>query len=242
MSCFIPERLVFGTARLHRVIDFRKRAGLIESAYGFGVRRFDTAPSYGMGLAECLIGEVLGAQSDILVNTKVGIITQTTFTRYSLEVFVRKAICRTYLENLRSNFTYESMQRSFDGSLRRLKRDRVNTLFFHEPVFSLLNPVDIIKFIESNRERFDNIGVAGEWEVIKDSYEMLIALGIKTTIQTNVDALKSNINYSVNYIYGIITKTTKREELTKINSMKDVNILYSALNKERIQHYHRNVF
>jgi aryl-alcohol dehydrogenase-like predicted oxidoreductase len=63
-------RLGLGAARL---TPGRAGARLIEAALERGIRHFDTAPSYGGGLSERLLGEVLAGVSDITITTKVGI-------------------------------------------------------------------------------------------------------------------------------------------------------------------------
>ena len=46
---------------------------MLERAYELGIRHFDTAPSYGHGQSENVLGDVFAGVADITVMTKVGI-------------------------------------------------------------------------------------------------------------------------------------------------------------------------
>ena len=73
----MPGRLGLGTAPiagLYEAVDDALAAATLERAWSLGVRRFDTAPLYGSGLAEVRLGRALrGRPRDaFVVSTKVG--------------------------------------------------------------------------------------------------------------------------------------------------------------------------
>jgi aryl-alcohol dehydrogenase-like predicted oxidoreductase len=83
--------------------------GVVERALELGVNYFDTAPLYGKGRSEEVLGEALrGVTEPYYLATKVG---------YYPEPF---------------NYTRDDVWRGIDGSLKRLKRDHVNLLQLHE--------------------------------------------------------------------------------------------------------------
>jgi aryl-alcohol dehydrogenase-like predicted oxidoreductase len=82
---------------------------LVERALELGVNYFDTAPLYGRGRSEEILGSALrGVTEPYYLATKVG---------YFPEPF---------------DYTRDAILRGIDGSLKRLKRDRVNLIQVHE--------------------------------------------------------------------------------------------------------------
>lgn len=66
-------RIGFGCARLFGGAETRASARLIETALACGIRHFDTAPPYGDGCSEQVLGEVLRGMTDVTLASKVGI-------------------------------------------------------------------------------------------------------------------------------------------------------------------------
>src|SRR2546423_14455473 len=82
----------------------------IEAALELGVNWIDTAPFYGWGRAEEIIGRALtGRREDVLLFTK----------------------CGTFPDG--DNLRPESIRRDLDASLVRLQTDHVDLLQFHDP-------------------------------------------------------------------------------------------------------------
>ena len=83
--------------------------GMVERALELGINYFDTAPLYGQGRSEEVMGEALqGVTEPHYLATKVG---------YFPEPF---------------DYTRDTIWRGFEASLKRLKRDRVDLLQVHE--------------------------------------------------------------------------------------------------------------
>lgn len=83
--------------------------GVVERALELGVNYFDTAPLYGRGRSEEVLGVALkGVTEPYYLATKVG---------YFPEPF---------------DYTRDAVWRGLDASLKRLKRDRVNLIQIHE--------------------------------------------------------------------------------------------------------------
>lgn len=67
-------RLGFGTSGLGSRVGRRKALRLLEAAYDAGIRHFDTAPPYGAGEAEAIMGEFLRSNpAGVTVTTKFGL-------------------------------------------------------------------------------------------------------------------------------------------------------------------------
>ena len=68
----ILPRLVLGTARIAGGIDEQRGIALVRSALDSGITHIDTAPSYGMGTAEIVVGKAITGFGQVGVTTKLG--------------------------------------------------------------------------------------------------------------------------------------------------------------------------
>src|SRR4051794_650140 len=66
-------RVGFGCARLFGGGEYKASSRLIEAALQAGIRHFDTAPSYGSGLSENVLGAVLAGVKGVTIATKIGV-------------------------------------------------------------------------------------------------------------------------------------------------------------------------
>jgi D-threo-aldose 1-dehydrogenase len=122
--------LSFGTApigNLGREVGDDEWPGALEAAWAAGVRYFDTAPHYGLGLAERRLGQ--GLAEGAIVSTKVGRLlvpgpgTGTDDQGYAVpDTLVRVR-----------DYSRDGVLRSLESSLERLGRDRVDLLLVHDP-------------------------------------------------------------------------------------------------------------
>ncbi|MEI6239049.1 MAG: aldo/keto reductase [Planctomycetia bacterium] len=149
------SRVGLGCASLVGRDSFRAAARLVETALDLGIRYFDTAPLYGMGTAEQVLGAVVGSDPDVVIATKVGIARPPYSTlkaavrRYAKPLLDRsrpiKAVVRSlYTRSTRKtdadpsksmlrNLSEAAVHRELDESLRLLKRSRVDVYLAHEP-------------------------------------------------------------------------------------------------------------
>ena len=122
--------LAFGSAplgNLGRVVGDDEWPGALEAAWDAGVRYFDTAPHYGLGLAERRLATVL--REGCIVSTKVGrLLAPGPGTGMDDEGF---AVPDTLVRVL--DYSRDGVLRSLESSLQRLGRDRVDILFVHDP-------------------------------------------------------------------------------------------------------------
>jgi hypothetical protein len=68
----IVPRLVLGTARIAGGASEGAAVALVRSAFDCGIGAVDTAPSYGLGTAEQVIGKALAGHPQVEVTTKLG--------------------------------------------------------------------------------------------------------------------------------------------------------------------------
>lgn len=141
----LVERLIFGTARLAGGASARASRAMLEAVLAAGVRHIDTAPSYGLGTAEALVGEVLRAHdAEVCVTAKLG----SPRPRFALAQTWLRAAKRAIIGSGRPGFgaaspartalpppfavSGDALRRSHDISLRWL--GRIDWLLLHEAV------------------------------------------------------------------------------------------------------------
>ena len=126
--------LGFGTAplgNLYRAIGDAEAEAILEAAWAGGVRYFDTAPLYGLGLSETRLNRFLrGKPRDAYVlSTKIGRLLKATtpdrrdgFGKW-FDVPSRNEVY---------DYGYDGVMRSLEFSLERLGVDRVDILYAHD--------------------------------------------------------------------------------------------------------------
>jgi D-threo-aldose 1-dehydrogenase len=121
-----------GTAQLgdlYEALDQDRATSIVDAAWNAGIRYFDTAPHYGLGLAEKRLGVALAPyrRHDYVVSSKVGRIV---------------APGSDGTPRRRWDFSASGIRRSIDDSLTRLGLDRIDIALIHDPqghLFEALN-------------------------------------------------------------------------------------------------------
>jgi D-threo-aldose 1-dehydrogenase len=130
-------RLGFGGAaigNLFAAVDDEAAAAAVDAAWDNGIRYFDTAPHYGLGLSERRLGAALRARprGDYVLSTKVGRILEPTAAGDGL---ARDSdgfdVPATHVR--RWDFTGDGVRRSLEESLERLGTDHVDIAYIHDP-------------------------------------------------------------------------------------------------------------
>jgi D-threo-aldose 1-dehydrogenase len=131
----VVSRLGFGTApigNLYRAIDDRTAEDAVAAALGAGIDYFDTAPHYGLGLAEQRLGAALARSPDTVVSTKVGrLLEPNEAADPGDDLASGFAVPARWTR--RWDFSRDGVLRSLDDSRRRLGRDRLDVVLIHDP-------------------------------------------------------------------------------------------------------------
>ncbi|MFB7918989.1 aldo/keto reductase [Streptomyces sp. NPDC056061] len=129
------SRLSFGGAaigNLYTEVDPAHAARTVDAAWDAGIRYFDTAPHYGLGLSERRLGAALRTRPrhEYVLSTKVGRILEPTVTRGDDRDngFAVPADHRRVWD-----FSAQGVRRSIHESLRRLEHDRIDIVYLHDP-------------------------------------------------------------------------------------------------------------
>jgi len=126
--------LSFGGAslgNLYSVTSEDDSRASIGAAWECGIRYFDTAPHYGLGLSERRLGAALAEypRSEWVVSTKVGrlIVANENPTRFDSDFVVPGDLRREW------DFSRDGILRSIDDSLARLGTDYLDIVYLHDP-------------------------------------------------------------------------------------------------------------
>lgn len=129
--------LGYGAANLgnlFRAISDEDATEILETAWDVGIRVFDTAPHYGLGLSERRLGAFLRTKprDEYVLSTKVGRLLRPNpdgdgGLDLGNDFHVRTDLRREW------DFSAEGIRRSLDESLERMGLDRVDILYLHDP-------------------------------------------------------------------------------------------------------------
>jgi D-threo-aldose 1-dehydrogenase len=129
------SRLGFGggpIGNLYAEVSDEDAFGALEAAWDAGVRYFDTAPHYGLGLSERRLGAFLASRprDSFVVSTKVGRVLEPWSGGGDdlAQGFAVPASSRR-----RWDFSADGVRRSLESSLDRLGLDRVDVVYLHDP-------------------------------------------------------------------------------------------------------------
>lgn len=118
---------------LHRAIDDPTAYGIVEAAWDQGVRYYDTAPHYGLGLSERRLGAALAGRDrdSYVLSTKVGRLLEPNPHPTGSD----RAHLFEVPDDLHRVLDYsgDGVRRSLEASLTRLGLDRVDVVYVHDP-------------------------------------------------------------------------------------------------------------
>ena len=118
---------------LNRMTTDEASAAAVDAAWKAGIRYFDTAPHYGLGLSERRLGAALAGRprGEYVLSTKVGrmlVPSPETADRVDDQGFAVPADHRRVWD-----FSRDGVLRSLEQSLERLGTDRIDIVYVHDP-------------------------------------------------------------------------------------------------------------
>lgn len=181
--------LGFGCAPVLGSIGPEAASVAIRLALDLGINHFDVAPSYGYGEAEEFIGRQLkGRRSEVVIATKFGI------EAHPLARSLRpvKSTVRSVVSLLRAkrrepgssgskplavasrlhrhvDLTASGLQRSVEGSLRKIQTDYVDYLLLHEPKSLPDSLEELVEAATDLKRRgiLRGFGISADWETLE---------------------------------------------------------------------------
>jgi D-threo-aldose 1-dehydrogenase len=118
---------------LYRAITDETAAEIVDTAWAHGIRHFDTAPHYGLGLSERRLGAALASlpRDQYTLSTKVGRLLVDNPSGAGERDTEGFDVPRTLVR--RRDYSRDGVLRSLESSLTRLGVDRVDIAFVHDP-------------------------------------------------------------------------------------------------------------
>jgi hypothetical protein len=172
------RRIGFGCAGLMQSSSSRHRQRLLAEAFDQGIRHFDVARMYGLGVAESELGRFARTRrEELLIATKFGIEPAQTAVRLArLQAPARALVGRlpTLREAVRRRtaafhqphrYDPATLNSSLEASLRELGTDYVDVFFIHGPApGDAVDMAELGEALESLRDagRVRAWGVAGD--------------------------------------------------------------------------------
>ncbi|RXZ47062.1 aldo/keto reductase [Agromyces binzhouensis] len=128
--------LGFGAAQLgnlYRPTGDEEARAAVDAAWDAGIRYFDTAPHYGLGLSERRLGDALRdrPRDEFVLSTKVGrLLVPSGYPEGTMDDggFAVPATLRREWD-----FSRDGVRRSVEASLERLGLDRIDIAYLHDP-------------------------------------------------------------------------------------------------------------
>jgi D-threo-aldose 1-dehydrogenase len=155
--------LGFGSAPLGNfpnALGERDCDATVTAAWRSGIRYFDTAPFYGLSLAEQRVGRILKQRprDEFLISTKVGrMLEPCAEGEQEPGLFVDTPPYRVVFD-----YSYDGVMRSYEESLARLGLDRIDILYVH----------DIDAFVHGGRAaseaRIEELMKTGGWRALDE--------------------------------------------------------------------------
>lgn len=204
--------LGFGCADLFRLPGAPARRAMLEAAFAEGIRHFDVAPMYGLGVAEPELGAFARHRRDeVVIVTKFGI-RPTPLSRAvgRIQGPIRALLSAApgAREAARSaapgpgsgtvgsllyrsdGYGADAARRSLERSLRALGTDYIDLLLLHDPAPEAVDPEDTRRFLDDAQRRglIRAWGVAGEARASVEVAERL--LGSQQVIQVRDDLVQ----------------------------------------------------
>ena len=137
-NLFLPV-FGFGSAHLgemYTLVDEKSSSATLETAWKSNIRYFDTAAWYGRGLAEHRQGSFLKTKprKEFKITTKVG---RTLFRPDDIKKFRRDPWLGGLNFEVKFDYSYDGVMRSYEQALQRLALDTVDALIIHDldPLF-----------------------------------------------------------------------------------------------------------
>jgi D-threo-aldose 1-dehydrogenase len=133
-TAVVASRIGLGAAafgNLYTATTDAQARATVAAAWAAGIRYFDTAPHYGVGLAETRLGAALREcpRDAFTVSTKVGrVLVDDPSAPTDADGFVETPRRRRVLD-----YSADGVRRSLESSLERLGLDRIDIALVHDP-------------------------------------------------------------------------------------------------------------
>jgi D-threo-aldose 1-dehydrogenase len=193
-------RLGFGCGPLHGGLEAGQSRRTIDIAFEAGIRHFDVAPSYGLGLIEGVLGQAMkGRRNEVTLTTKAGLPRPSRgFLKSAVRSVVKPVVglVRGWLTADRparegpppdGTFDVAGIEASLGESLARLQTGSVDMFLMHE--MRPRDPTPELLQMLTKRQRAKTIGLLG----IGTSRADAVAIAMQTPQLAGVQQFRWNV-------------------------------------------------
>jgi D-threo-aldose 1-dehydrogenase len=159
-------------------LDYTQAAKLIQAAKDAGIGYFDTAPWYGFGRSERVMGDLLRG-TDYVLSDKVGRLLAPGAVENPMDY----GMIDPLPFHVNYDYSYDGIMRAYEDSLQRLGLDRIDILLVHD--------IGAFQHGEENARHFGDLARSGYRamdELRKSRQVKAIGLGVNEN-QVCLDAL-----------------------------------------------------
>jgi D-threo-aldose 1-dehydrogenase len=174
LTDILPGKLGFGAAPLgnmFRDIPEDEALATVEAAWSDGIRYYDNAPFYGAGLAESRMGEALAGKprGEYVISTKVGRVILDELEDVGARDQGEKSgvFAHGRANKVVNDYSYDATLLSIEGSLKRLRTDRIEIAFVHDLARDFWGDQWIARFEEARTGAFRALDRLRDEGVIK---------------------------------------------------------------------------
>jgi aryl-alcohol dehydrogenase-like predicted oxidoreductase len=191
------SRLSFGTGSLHHLPVRGRRLDLLAAALDHGFTHFDTAPYYGLGLAESELGRAFGKRrGEVTIATKFGLYPHGRAVSSTPALWLRKGLGKlaTRYSVPIVDWSAARAAKSLRDSLERLRTDYVDILFLHEPSGEAVRSDELWRWLEGEKQKgtIRAWGMSGEPSELRTSISHPLAMVLQardSTLRSEADAI-----------------------------------------------------
>lgn len=195
----LGSRAGLGTASLHHLARFTEKMSLLQAALEGGIRYFDTAPLYGHGSAERVLGRFVRehrSSKSIVVASKIGLVPNPLIGAAPMLLYpyialrtisTRARITPPAVWQPRRVYSAAYVTKRVEQSLRAMGLDFLDVAYLHEPrIDELKDMAELAEAASSLKRRglIRAIGISGQHEVARELAE--VAPGLVEVMQVEV--------------------------------------------------------
>ncbi len=215
-----------GTGSLHHIASTKRKLELLQTAHDFGITHFDTSPYYGLGLGETALGKFLRNNNpEITVTSKFGLYPFVTLPPTDLSVRIQKLAgkCIPNLSKPRRRTDPKVCHRELSRSLKRLRRDYIDFLLFHEPVYQKASIDSLHDWLLSEQKagRIRAFGLAGTASSIApflvSSNPLSVVIQTKDSLTNREADFLVPANRPFQFTYGYLNSSSRNDRRLELD-------------------------
>lgn len=173
----LTDKVGFGGGKLSVMPTLNAALYILDAAFDSGIKYFDTAPLYGSGYSEKIIGKFsVKKRNQILISTKGGL-SPSQFYNLPASIALPLNYLKRKIKNIKSPqsnlnpttlpyrlITKEYIKASFQNSLRNLRTDYIDYYLLHEAIPSFLESEAIDYLVELKSKGYiSKLGLAASY-------------------------------------------------------------------------------